>query len=130
MKFKKSIFFGVFCLFFSGITLAAETSIPSEKMDSTLNLNKQQKSQIIRFNATAEQCMNNIDTSKYQPRLFLNMIKEGKVDETIFNQQIGVQNELHTQTARCRINYYTSISTMLTPAQKQKLLENYQRSMQ
>jgi Spy/CpxP family protein refolding chaperone len=113
-------------LMYSGITLAAETPTQPEEINSALKLNKEQKSQLIKYHATAEECMNNIDSSKYQPRLFLKMVKEGKFDDAVFTQQMNIQNTLHTQAARCRINYYISISNMLTKEQKEKLVELYQ----
>ena len=128
MKFP-TIILGLSSFIFSGMTLAAESPTKPDEMNSILNLNKQQKSQLIKLHATAEQCMNNIDAGKYQPRLFLEMVKQGKVDDAVFEQQMAAQNTLHTQAARCKISYYTSISNMLTPAQKQKLVELYQKGM-
>lgn len=129
MKFQTAIL-GLSALAFSGMTLAAEAPTKPEQMNSILNLNKQQKDQLITFHATAETCMNNIDAGKYQPRLFLDMVKSGKVDDVVFDQQMAIQNKLHDQAARCKINYYTSISNMLTPQQKQKLVELYQKGVQ
>ncbi|ALR75270.1 hypothetical protein [[Enterobacter] lignolyticus] len=126
MKFP-TIVLGLSSFIFSGMTLAAETTMQPEAITSALNLNKEQKSELIKLHASAEQCMNNIDAGKYQPKLFLEMIKKGQVDDAVFTQQITIQNELHTQAAHCRITYYTSISNMLTKAQKQKLLEMYQK---
>lgn len=128
MKFP-TIILGLSTFIFSGMTLAAESPTKPEEMNSILNLNKQQKSQLIKLHATAEQCMNNIDAGKYQPRLFLEMVKKGKVDDAVFEQQMAVQNTLHTQAAHCKISYYTSISNMLTPEQKQKLVELYQQNL-
>ena len=113
-------------LLYSGMTLAAETPTQPEEMNSALKLDKEQKSELIKFHATAEQCMNNIDSSKYQPRLFLEMVKKGSVDDAVFTQQMDIQNTLHTQAARCKITYFTSVSNMLTKEQKQKLVELYQ----
>ena len=55
------------------------------------------------------------------------MIKKGSVDNAVFEQQMMIQNTLHTQAARCKITYYTSVSKMLTAAQKQKLVELWQQ---
>lgn len=126
MKFP-TLVLGLTSLIFSGMTLAAEMPTKPEEMNSVLNLNKQQKDQLIKLHADADECMNNIDASKYQPRLFLEMVKKGSVDRTVFEQQMAAQNDLHTQAARCKISYYASVSKMLTPTQKQKLVELYQQ---
>lgn len=127
MKFP-TIALGLSTFIFSGMTLAAEPSTPQpETFGSVLQLDKSQKNQLIQLHASAQECMNNIDASKFQPQIFLNMVKEGKVDEPLFKQQITVQNNLHEQAARCRITYYTNVSKMLTKEQKQKLVEMYQQ---
>lgn len=126
MKFT-TLVLSLSSLVFSGMTLAAEMPTKPDEMNSALNLNKQQKGQLIKLHADADECMNNIDASKYQPRLFLEMIKKGSVDDAVFEQQMVIQNNLHTQAARCKINYYTSVSKMLTPTQKQKLVELWQQ---
>jgi Spy/CpxP family protein refolding chaperone len=126
MKFP-TIILGLSSFIFSGMTFAADTPTKPEEMNSILNLNKQQKSQIIKFHAAADECMNNIDASQYQPRLFLEMVKKGKVDNATFAQQMNIQNTLHTEAARCKITYYTSVSNMLTQEQKKKLVELYQQ---
>ncbi|MGU3414493.1 hypothetical protein ACLBW0_10830 [Enterobacteriaceae bacterium C34A] len=126
MKFP-TLVLGLSSFIFSGMTLAAEMPTKPEEMNSVLNLDKQQKDQLIKLHADAEVCMNNIDASKYQPRQFLEMIKKGSVDNAVFEQQMMIQNNLHTQAARCKITYYTSVSKMLTAAQKQKLVELWQQ---
>lgn len=125
-----TIIIGLNSLIFSGMALAAEAPTTPEEMGDALHLNKQQKDQLIQFHASAEQCFNNIDGGKYQPHLFVEMVKKGKVDEATFTQQMAIQNKLHDQAARCKITYYTSVSNMLTAEQKQKLVEMYQKGMQ
>jgi Spy/CpxP family protein refolding chaperone len=129
MKFP-TIILGLSSFIFSGMTLAAETPTQPDEMNSVLNLNKQQKDQLIKYHATAAECMNNIDASKFKPRLFLEMVKNGSVDSTVFDQQMAIQNRLHDQAALCKITYYTNVSNMLTPAQKQKLVQMYKQGMQ
>ena len=129
MKFP-TIILGLSSFIFSGMTLAAEAPTKPEEMGGILNLNKKQEDQLIQFHATAEECFNNIDAGKYQPRLFLEMVKKGSIDNKVFDQQIAIQNKLHDQAAHCKISYYTNVSNMLTPEQKQKLVEMYQKGMQ
>ena len=128
MKFQ-TIILGLSSFVFSGMTLAAEAPTKAEEMGSFLNLNKEQKNKIIQLHATAEECFNNIDAENYRPQLFLEMVKKGKVNETVFAQQMAIQNKLHDQAAHCKITYYTSVSNMLTAEQKQKLVEMYQKGM-
>ncbi|MEQ0188801.1 hypothetical protein ABLU83_21695 [Klebsiella sp. CN_Kp098] len=129
MKFQ-NIAIGLSSLIFSGMTLAAEIPSKPDEMGSTLKLTKEQREQLIKLHASAEECFNNIDAGGYQPKLFLDMVKKGKVDEKEFNQQLDLQNKLHDQAAHCKITYYTNVSNMLSAEQKQKLVEMYKKGMQ
>ena len=91
------------------------------------SLDKSQKTQLINLHADAQECMNNIDASQFNPQAFLKMVKTGNVDEKVFKQQIAIQNGLHEQAAHCRITYYTNVSKMLTQEQKKKLVEMYKQ---
>lgn len=127
MKFP-TIVLGLSTFIFSGMTLAAEPIPPQpETFGSVLQLDKSQKNQLIQLHASAQECMNNIDASQFHPQAFLNMVKEGKVDEQLFKQQMAVQSNLHEQAAHCRITYHTNVSKMLTKEQKQKLVDMYQQ---
>jgi Spy/CpxP family protein refolding chaperone len=129
MKFP-TIVLGLSTFIFSGMTLAAEPVSPRpETISNVLQLDKTQKGKLIKLHATAQECMNNIDASQFDPRAFLSMVKTGKFDEALLKQQMAIQNELHTQAARCRITYYTEVSQTLTQEQKQKLVDMYQQQM-